>query len=341
MDRKKWIPRLASLAFFFFLLFSLEGCTRLFYAPQSLWCQIFSVVQQDRDLFWVLKPGLDADFRGKRVRVNTLGFRGPEIPSVKPPDTLRIVCMGGSPTFGWGVEDVGTYPRLLEHALASSKTVASHVQVINASVIGYSSLQGVRLFDQAIGVLNADWVIISYLVNDPSRHRFFRSSPDPDKDVTPIPNRQVAIENTLHRSRLFIACKAGMTNLAGKFINQDPGSENADQPAGVPRVSLDDYKANLESLIRKARSRGSRVLLVKMPVNPRAALRPPLSNVYTKEVQAYQQAMEQVATETSTPLIDAQAKFNEHWQRSDDPLFIYPEEDPVHPDANSIRKSAL
>ena len=48
-------------------------------------------------------------------RHNALGFRGAEVAVPKPPTAYRIVCLGGSTTYGDGVEDWHfTYPALLQ-----------------------------------------------------------------------------------------------------------------------------------------------------------------------------------------------------------------------------------
>ena len=108
-------------------------------------------------------------FQGKRVTLNGLGFRGPEPAATRPPK--RIVCMGASPTFGWGVGDEDAYPAQLQRRLDPS---AREVEVLNAAVIGYSSHQGRLLLERSVLPLQPDVVTVSYLANEPAAHRFFR-----------------------------------------------------------------------------------------------------------------------------------------------------------------------
>ena len=51
--------------------------------------------------------------KGKTLTVNSLGFRGPELPEAES-RRIRIVCLGGSTTMSTKVGDPYTYPRLLE-----------------------------------------------------------------------------------------------------------------------------------------------------------------------------------------------------------------------------------
>jgi hypothetical protein len=72
---------------------------------------------------------LDRDQRIKRVRrfevsTNSQGYRGPEL--VEPAPHPRIVCVGDSVTFGWGVSAEESYPARLAALLG--------VDVINAGV---------------------------------------------------------------------------------------------------------------------------------------------------------------------------------------------------------------
>src|ERR1700761_3409031 len=56
-----------------------------------------------QDIVYELKPRLDGTFRGQPVRTNGFGLRGDECTLQKPPHTFRIVGLGDSHMFGWGV----------------------------------------------------------------------------------------------------------------------------------------------------------------------------------------------------------------------------------------------
>ena len=75
------------------------------------------------------RPHLDDTFMDKAVRTNAQGFRGPELRE----GTRRIVGIGDSVMFGWGVDDAETYMRRLERELA---TDYPDVEVVNTAVPG-------------------------------------------------------------------------------------------------------------------------------------------------------------------------------------------------------------
>lgn len=56
------------------------------------------------DLIYDIKPNLDVVFRNARVVTNEAGYRGPQVPLAKKPGTIRIVGIGDSYMWGWGVK---------------------------------------------------------------------------------------------------------------------------------------------------------------------------------------------------------------------------------------------
>lgn len=75
--------------------------------------------------------------------VNAMGHRGPERAWDKPAGTLRILALGGSNTFGAGVDDADTWPQLLEDELGGR--CARPVEVWNLGVSGYETRQKLAL----------------------------------------------------------------------------------------------------------------------------------------------------------------------------------------------------
>jgi hypothetical protein len=62
------------------------------------------VYDPDPRLYWRLRPNQNCytKVNHQRVRINSLGTRGPEFQPSKPPQTIRILSLGDSRTFGWG-----------------------------------------------------------------------------------------------------------------------------------------------------------------------------------------------------------------------------------------------
>src|SRR5438128_8121060 len=67
------------------------------------------------------------------IRINNRGFRGPDFAPKKTQSAFRVVCMGGSSTFGFYDRDAHTYPALLETSLRDALPGLS-IDVVNAGI---------------------------------------------------------------------------------------------------------------------------------------------------------------------------------------------------------------
>src|SRR6185295_19417304 len=69
------------------------------------------IYEPDARLYWRLRPNQDCFTKVDRrpVHINAQGTRGPEFQVPKPAGTFRILSLGDSRTFGWGLADEETY----------------------------------------------------------------------------------------------------------------------------------------------------------------------------------------------------------------------------------------
>lgn len=107
---------------------------------------------------------------GVDVSTNHLGFRGNETTLKKPADTYRIVCLGDSLTFGWGVSQDQTFCAQLERLLnanpPSTPPSRVHYEVLNLGVGNYNTVQEVESL-RTLGLqLDPDLVLLGYFIND-------------------------------------------------------------------------------------------------------------------------------------------------------------------------------
>lgn len=91
-----------------------------------------------------LEPGFNDRFTSPeyatRWEINAAGYRGPAA-KTRVPGRLRIVAVGDSYTFGYGVEEEESYPRRLEAILREEH--GEEVEVFNLGVGGYGTTQEV------------------------------------------------------------------------------------------------------------------------------------------------------------------------------------------------------
>jgi hypothetical protein len=109
------------------------------------------------------RPNADAHLMGVRVKTNSAGFRDEEIQTDKPPGTVRIMMLGDSVLFGWGVKQDETVAARLEQAWRSA---GRKIDVINTGVGNYNTIMEVEFFLTRGYRFNPDVVVLNYFIND-------------------------------------------------------------------------------------------------------------------------------------------------------------------------------
>ncbi len=110
-------------------------------------------------------PSLDVDLGSFRLRTNRLGLRGPEIEPAKPAGTFRILVLGDSVAFGWGVDDDVTFLRRWEAEL-NGRGDGRRYEVVNTGHPMYDTTQEAALLREEGLALRPDLVLLVYVVND-------------------------------------------------------------------------------------------------------------------------------------------------------------------------------
>lgn len=120
------------------------------------------------------------------IRINSLGFRSPELVSPKPPSTVRLAFLGASTTYSAEVSsNEMTWPHLVWKSLSEALPTA-RLDYVNAGVPGYGLdhiLEGLRL---RVAPLQPDVIVIYEATNDLSsdsrvlarRQGLVQSAPD-------------------------------------------------------------------------------------------------------------------------------------------------------------------
>lgn len=113
-----------------------------------------------------LKNNISEQAYDTAFNTNSYGFRGKEFDRIKPKGVFRIIAIGDSCTFGYGASnDENTYPALLEKKL-NSVLKNKNIEVINAGVPGYKSLQSLIWFVAELMELSPDMLIVDLGWND-------------------------------------------------------------------------------------------------------------------------------------------------------------------------------
>lgn len=156
---------LVSLVIFLVLLeVSLQIYTRLFIYYDVEMSRYAVEIKQKSDnpkIGHVHTPNAKAHLMGTDVAINSDGFRDDEYAPERN-ENFRIVVLGDSLTFGWGVEKDEAFEVLLEQMLSEKRPT----EMINMGHGNYNTEQQVNLFKEKGLKYNPDKVLVFYFIND-------------------------------------------------------------------------------------------------------------------------------------------------------------------------------
>lgn len=166
-----------------------------------------------------LKPSLDLDLGSFTIQTNELGFRGPAQSASKPDGVYRVLVLGDSVVFGWGVDEEVTFLRRFEAEWNAKH--ARKIEVCNAGCLVYDTTQQWALLRDEGLALQPDLVLLVYVVNDiePSRdiveEALLGKQPNPTEAVPDAGDAWTRLASTLR--------SVGMTAMAELCVLQsDP-----------------------------------------------------------------------------------------------------------------------
>lgn len=215
-----------------------------------------------------------------RVSTDANGLRAPLHPEEKPAGVVRVMTMGCSTTFGWGVDDEQSYPARLEAIL---KEEGHPVEVVNAGQPGHSSFQGLWLWDRALPRYAPDVVVFGYIVQDARKAAYT------DRSQAMLQgNADFLKQHFLYRFRLYMALRQGIDAV------RIEAKEDAD---GVYRVPPEEYVQNIRALADRVAEIGAKLVLFGFPLEREG---------YTGE---HRRILHAAAETLPVPLYDPQPQF--------------------------------
>ena len=215
---------------------------------------------------WELIPhASDDDYVGVSVKINNIGLRGRDVTVPKPEGIYRIVTLGDSITFGYGVPLEKTFPQVLERLLNENLATGTRYEVVNAGVPGTGLSYYEYFVRKRAPQLNPDLILICMALNDITVYR-----PGPDK---PPPSRGRGLNYLLLRhSYLYdllyvrlrsISYSLGILDLrkehAGDFLPIEP-------PSPLQASAWASTVSTLDGILGEVRGEGAQVALVLFPM---------------------------------------------------------------------------
>jgi len=293
-------PRRRRAAFkAFSLLFGLlvacllaEGCARLYFSSSSHRAYettrllLAGEVPEtgDRDgvmgqpyLLYIPAPG----YRDH----NEQGYRGKAVPMQRTSGVSRVLCLGGSTTYGYMAKRPGSsYPAQLEEILKQElPTGVDDVDVINAGVVDATTAELLTHYHFKYHYFRPDVVVINTGRNDPEVGEYYQPDYSHARHPMQVPQPLSQFGRTVVQSRLAALIVLKMLygrNPGNAWIERDdelppptvwhPNAKNANADRTLDDSEL-AFTHNLNSLINEIERDGARVLLVPVRLNPHEA----------------------------------------------------------------------
>jgi lysophospholipase L1-like esterase len=266
-------------------------------------------------LGYVLNPAHE------RNEVNTLGLRGPAIEPGRQPGVVRVLCLGGSTTYGAGLRAEQAYPMRLEQHLNAAAPDGLRFEVLNGGVPGYTSIDSLVNLELRLLALEPDVVLVYHGVNDARlvQARGYRSDyshirapwRDPRDQVSPLDRWLVLRWRTW----------AWLTELTGRgfsamslenlvFVEGFTDRLLPPEPE-VHRAGVEDFVRNLRNIVAVSRAAGAEAGLMTFATrraeeDTEVALQPCI-NAMNAGILA-------LAAEQDVPLFDVRAAIGGQWE---------------------------
>jgi lysophospholipase L1-like esterase len=263
--------------------------------------------------------------------INNQGFRGREIREKKP-GSIRIVCLGGSTTFGDGLDYADTYPALLQDML-DRKAGKGKFDVINGGQPGLKLSQINTLIKKEIIKLKPDIIILMNINNNFKAPNFWfvdmkgRESISDDLRDKQKPLIIFSIKNFLVRH---VACARLMLDYRNKivwnyFVGFDWKSFSASLMA-PDNIWEKEFAENLDNILQILFEHNPQIQIILIEEAVNRIRYPELEAPFNKARQIMREKAKKYkkvyTLDVETAIIQADQKGEKVWQR---PAF-----DPLH-----------
>jgi lysophospholipase L1-like esterase len=239
-------------------------------------------------------------------RTNKQHLRGSQDFGRKTKDTIRILCLGDSVTFGYRVpvcfpENVKAYnpqdlpyPGLLEKMLRE-KYPSRKIEVLTFAVPGYTTYQGYHWLKRDIQQYAPDLITICFGWNDTDYR------PLSDEDALPNDRAQVFLRGLVARSQAAIHLSKAMADVRKK-------DQNAVVAGPVHRVSQAAYLSNILAMVELAKAHGSDAIVLGQVY--RDAIENPTQ---ARVISQNRDALRKVCAEKNIPYLQFDALIETHF----------------------------
>ncbi len=192
-------------------------------------------------------PGASALLQGVPVAINSKGLRDHEYDYEPRPGVTRILALGDSVTFGWGVKLEETYPKVLERLLNDGASQGSY-EVLNGGVGNYTTTRIIALYEFELRKYKPSVVLFAFYLNN--------ANDAPDSSFKFLFDTPLEFPVFLWSRLQAVSTRYGMGKSFDDFYRDLYSNGN---PQFVR------FRANLASFLRELRQDGKIVIVASVP----------------------------------------------------------------------------
>jgi len=257
---------------------------------------------RDPELGYKLKP---------RDGVNSFGIRHEEIGPNRQPGVSRALVIGDSVAF-----HKDGFVTLLRELM--NETQQARIEVVNASVPGYTTFQERRFLERDLLVLRPDLVILQYCLND--NHRFLHKLAPGGQWLVTQEARQALFtegEGWLARlsnsSYLLLEIRTRIALLKTKWRDRFPWEGKGDFYPAWQDETWVDFEGHVRSMRNELANIGAKFAVVAVPFEPQ--MRQDLSDSERTYALKPQEHLAIICSDLGIPLLDLFDVFVENRHR--------------------------
>lgn len=267
-------------------------------------------------LYWRLKPNQDCFTKvgRKPVHINSKGTRGREFQAEKPAGTYRILMLGDSRTFGWGLNEEECYAAIVEKNL-KTELKGREVEVINCGVNAWSYWHMLTFMKEYGFSWNPDLIVLG----EGNLWSKFNETNSPEfvKEML----TKVRLKNFLRRFAMYhwiveIQLQEVYSKYRLKFVPVDPNAE-----AGVGEDPLVRITNHIREIVSLSNQKNIPVMFLVTPMDRSEEVKAASDSAFVGIVNFRRK----FAQENNLPLCDCGPEL-----RNKPDMHYYLEADPVH-----------
>lgn len=230
----------------------------------------------DPALIFAWQPNQRGFSADKEIAINERGLRGPVVPYGRTPGKKRVLFLGDSITFGYGVRDDEVVSERVGALLAAAGV---SVETVNTAISSYNTEQEVTFYEHEGHRYDPDVVVVGVCwndINDKSNVRVDTVGNLVDADAaeaapTEAPSsNEYELRNILKRSRLLYGTLERWRAYQATRSPDDHATFRNDVLAGQATPRVEAGWSQMEGAFRRLRTlvgdHGARLLIVAFPV---------------------------------------------------------------------------